>query len=283
MIKKITAHLLCFALFSSPLHAVTHWTDIFSSTLSTSYSFYDQDSEFEAAQHFFSAELLLDGNIAFGDLYQLQLKPRLRFDNQQRVNGQLQLQEHDVARPAATFEELHLTRYGEQFEFSIGKQVFSWGMGDLLNPTDDINPIDILDPLNSEKLGQLALSLRYLGNTVNLHAVVVVDPDASRIPEINNRWFRSTTPIQTAAASILGFVPDVVFTPAVLETRPRFGLQLSSSSLLAGWDMELTYFYGHDPIGVYASELTSSQVNLSRVFPEFDEVGAGFFYHFWRI
>ena len=247
-----------------------------STSLTSSYAFYQEKSDFEDAQHFFEGKLLVDGHLELGENYQLQFKPSLRFDNRDRMNSKVQFRENDEARPAVTFQELTLTRYSEQFEISFGKQVFSWGTADLFNPTDNINPVDLLDPLNTSKLGQTSLSVRYLGESSDFHSVLLLKPTPSRLPSDTNRWFRSMQTIQDLATPLFGFTPDINIGDQIENDNIRFGFQLTSSHWLDGWDIELSYFHGYDPIGVYLPKMTSTAINLVRVFPEFDEYAIGF-------
>jgi hypothetical protein len=245
-------------------------------SLKTSYAVYDRASPFSSERHYFNSELLLDINSMFAEGFQLQLKPQLRFANHNQTNNKLQYREKDASRPTATLKEAHLSYFGERYEIALGKQIFSWGKADLINPTDDLNPVDILDPLNSKKLGQSALSVRYLGDKINLHGVVLIEPDPSRTPTENSRWFRSTVPIQQAVMAQLGFTPEIQFTDPEFEQGLRYGLQLTSSTLAEGWDIELSYFHGYEPVGVYDSTFSGTQLLLNRAFPEFDEWGLGF-------
>lgn len=245
-------------------------------TVEFDYAYFDRKSEFESRQHTASTSLLIEGNIDLTNNTFIEFKPLLRADNHNFVENQFQYKEDKEKRPSITFNELYFIHYGEQFEFSIGKQIFSWGLGDLINTNDDLNPVDILDSIDSEKLGQSSISGRYLGDRFNLHGAVVFQPAPARLPQQDSRWFISLSPLQEAMTPKYGFAPEVSFADASSVDAPNIGLQLTSSSWFTGWDTEFTYYSGHDPVGVYLLDLEPTRLKLTRHYPKFHEYGAGF-------
>ena len=58
--------------------------------------------------------------------------------------------------------------------------------------------------------------------------------------------------------------------------QSQFGLRISSSSLLDGWDLGLIYNYGHQSTGVFRGDVTPGGVVASLHYPRYFEVGASF-------
>ena len=56
------------------------------------------------------------------------------------------------------------------------------------------------------------------------------------------------------------------------------GLRLRSSSLIDGWDLELSAFHGHDSFGLFDAALLFPPVRIEveQIYPEYNEVGGGF-------
>jgi hypothetical protein len=267
---------LTFSLLAMPLSSLAFDDVSIEPSINSTFSQYDQSNAFESSKQFLDVEFMFDINLNLSETVHLQMTPRFRADNRDRVDSNLYFSETHEQRDAVGFNELILNYYGEKFEINLGKQLISWGSSDIYNPSDDINPIDSLDPLNSAKIGQNALSIRYLGELLNFHTVAIYEGFPGRLPNEQNRWFISTQALQDAAQLLLGFAPAIVLGETIPNDDLLYGLQIESSQLIAGWDLEFSYFHGADPIGVYLSELTGTDLNLIRIYPAFDEYALGF-------
>jgi len=242
-------------------------------------AYFRHDTPYENAPITLVARLHYEQNWQLADNTALLFKPRLGFDKGNLYADKATLHEKNHARSNFALEELTLTHYIDNFELSVGKQVFSWGLGDMYNPTDHLNPVDTLDPLDNRKLGQWSASLLYLGRSSNLNLIFIPRRSASRLPEQNNRWFRSLEAIQTAAAAQLGVIPDINLSRQIDHHRSTTGVQISSGQWLPGWDIELSYLHSQDAVGVYLPEVIAqprgTQLDLVRVFPQFGETSVG--------
>jgi hypothetical protein len=238
-------------------------------------AYYQHDNLYDADAFTLETQLRYEQNWQLTDSTTLLFKPRLGFDKGDLYSDKATLHEKNRSRSKFAVEELTLTHYLNNFELSVGKQVFSWSLGDMYNPSDHINPVDTLDPIDSQKLGQWSASLLYLGASANLNLIYIPRRSASRLPEQDNRWFRSIGAVQTAAAAQLGFVPSINLTRQVDHHRSTVGAQIISAQWLSGWDVELSYLHSQDATGVYLPELVGSQLDLVRVFPRYDEASVG--------
>jgi hypothetical protein len=237
--------------------------------------YYPQDNDFNPDSLRLETRLSYEQNWQLAENSTLLFKPRLGLDNGNLYGGAATLHEKNKSRSTFAIEELTFTQYVNNFEFSVGKQIFSWGLGDMYNPSDRVNPVDTLDPLDNLKLGQWGISLLYLGDSSNINLIYIPRRSASRLPQQNNRWFRSVQAIQTAAAAQLGFTPEINLERQIDRNSVSSGVQITSSQWLPSWDVELSYLHSQDATGVYLPELSGIQLDLIRVFPSFDEASLG--------
>ena len=237
--------------------------------------YYPNENEFDNDSLALETQLRYEKTWQLTDNSTLLFKPRLGFDSGSLYSGTVALHERDRDRSAFAVEELTYTRYFNNFEFSVGKQIFSWGLGDIYNPSDHVNPVDTLDPLDNQKLGQWSASFSYLGDSSNINLIYIPRRSVSRLPRQNNRWFRSVQAIQTAAATQLGFTPEINLERQIDHHSATAGVQVTSAQWLPNWDVELSYLRSQDAIGVYLPELSGTQLDLIRVFPGFDEASVG--------
>ncbi|MFT7531115.1 MAG: hypothetical protein ACI9FD_002126 [Gammaproteobacteria bacterium] len=237
--------------------------------------YYPQNSDFDSDSLTLETRLRYEQNWQLTDNSTLLFKPRLGLDNGNLYGGTATLHENNKSRSTFAIEELTFTQYVNNFEFSVGKQIFSWGMGDMYNSSDHVNSVDTLDPLDNLKLGQWGTSLLYLGNSSNINLVYIPRRSPSRLPQQNNRWFRSVQAIQTAAAAELGFTPEINLERQIDRHSASSGVQITSSQWLPNWDVELSYFHSQDATGVYLPEVNGTRLDLIRMFPSFDEASLG--------
>jgi hypothetical protein len=190
------------------------------------------------------------------------------------------MHENDLQRPAGTFSELHLTYYGEKFELAVGKQILSWGPSPAYRVFDSVNGTDLLDVPTLHKIGVPAISfLRY--GKVDFQAVVVPLFTPNRLPQASNRWTILPEDVLQQIEDVVGFEPPIVLERLLPEEdweTLQGGIRLRSSSLIDGWDFELSAFHGQDPFGLFDAALLFPPVRIEveQFYPEFNEVGAGF-------
>ena len=127
---------------------------------------------------------------------------------------------------------------GGPFELSLGKQFYAWGTADVFNPTDNLNPRDYMDPIDSEKMAVYSLAARVSSNGLSLTFVVVPAFTPSRLPLGDSRW---APPVDTS--NVVGIlaprdVPAVTFDNIEYAARLRWTIM--------GWDVSASYFEGYE-------------------------------------
>ena len=241
---------------------------------------YPEESKLEDRDYLLEAELELEISAQLSDRWQLTMIPLLQGDAGNKTASEFHLLEDAAQRPAATFRELHLTYYGDSFELAVGKQTFSWGTGDALRPTDNLNPADLLDLPTAEKIGVPALSIFRFGEKVDFEIVALPFFVSNRLPGIQNRWAIVPDSIDEDFRRRFDVAPRLGDIQLNLREHDldnvQAGLRLSSSSLVSGWDLELSAFRGFDPFGLLRSEIRTPFVDLTFLYPEFWEVGGAF-------
>jgi hypothetical protein len=244
------------------------------------YMGYDEESEREERKNFGEAELRIEITGRLTEDLQLVAIPLLQGDFADKTEEELRFLDDRRERPLATFEELHLTYYGETFEVSVGKQIFSWGVSQGLKPTDNLNAADFLDVPTAHKLGIPALSfLRY--GKVDVQVVVAPRFTPHRLPGPENRWVILPEAALRQIEEAAGIAPIIVIDqllPEETSDKIQTGVRLRSSSLVDGWDLELSAFHGLDPFGLFTARLAFNplRVLVDAFYPEYTEVGGGF-------
>ncbi|MCP4273647.1 MAG: hypothetical protein GY781_17100 [Gammaproteobacteria bacterium] len=238
----------------------------------------------------FEFDLKMDfkGNVLDSTTYTI--SPRLRFDNVSWASGIIdEIREADEDRFVLNIDEGYLTHSSDKYDISVGKIKYEWGTADGYNPTDNINPYDFTDVPTSEKIGVPSISFNYFHEMANLEFVFVPVFTPSRLPGLDNRWIGSLSEVRKNFNQA-NFIRGRKELPVSNLDNSQFAIRLSSSTLVDGWDLSLSYYDGIDPIGVLRGELDTSvvlagllqgktvlpNVTLFRVFPHYREIGADF-------
>ena len=192
--------------------------------------------------------LSLDTVYDLGDAATLTMEPVLRWDNRHFSAGVIdKLRDRDKRRPHLDLHEGYLTVRTDNADIHLGKRIYSWGKADAFNPTDNLNPYDLLDFPDSEKMGIFSLAVEY--SQVNYGIDLVFSPlfTPSRLPEPDNRWFPQ----------------DLLGLPGQMRDRDLPSNTLGNSQFagrfrftLHGWDFALSYYHGLDHIPVVERRMT---------------------------
>ncbi len=148
--------------------------------------------------------------------------------------------------------EGYLTLYGKNLDLRLGKQIITWGVGDLVYITD-VFPKDWAGfitgaPVEYLKKGSTALRANYESKGVGLEAIV--------IPQFENDTFPSSDRLSF-------FTPYLQAANRVLDASelPEYGLRLSKT--LRGFSSSLYLFSGRDPFPTVHFDPTSSTATTS--------------------
>jgi hypothetical protein len=262
-----------------PARGEVEWSPV-TGEFTARYMGYEEDSPREDRNHFGEGELVLTITAKLTEKLQLVAKPLLQYDTADKTVDEAEFHENEFQRPAATFEELHLTYYGESFELSFGKQILSWGPSPLYKPTDNLHATDFLDVPTVHNIGVPALSMIAYGQ-VDVQFVIIPLFTPHRLPEADNRWTILPEDVLRQIEDVVGFEPPILLhrnLPRDDWQNMQAGLRLRSSTLIDGWTLELSAFHGQDPFGLFDSALLFPPVRIEveQIYPEYNEVGAGF-------
>ena len=103
----------------------------------------------------------------------------------------------------------------------------------------------------------------------------------NRLPQADNRWTILPEDVLRQIEEVTGFEPPILLErnlPKDEIQNVQAGLRLRSSSLIDGWDLELSAFHGHDTFGLFDAALLFPPVRIEveQIYPEYNEVGGGF-------
>jgi|GEM_PF-1789512 len=253
---------------------------------------YGRESENEARRYFLDAEILGSLRGRFGDRLHYTLAPQIRFDNADRTEAGFTFSERTSTRPLFTFKEAYAAWYGDVWEVTVGKKIFSWGVGDGFRPADNLNPYDFLDVIEAGKIGIPALSVFRYGEKISTQLVFVPLFIPGRLPATDNRWAFEDAAAEARIHETFGDWYTVAdggrVLPAMSLSEAQYALRLNSSTLLMGWDLSFSYFRGRYAYGVLFLEdvifppadpeagLQPPVLMIEQVYPEYREITAGF-------
>ncbi|WP_255989749.1 DUF1302 family protein [Chitinolyticbacter albus] len=133
---------------------------------------------------------------------------------------------------------------GSSFNFRLGKQLVVWGRADVFNPTDNINPIDLSDQLDTERIPVIMAIANYYWGDNRLQAVVVPRFTANILPDRHSRW-RPSLPAQVEYQGQI----HPIYYQITGSDRPDDDqiatVALKFETSRSGWDWSLSYLYGY--------------------------------------
>lgn len=204
--------------------------------------------------------------------------PQFRWSSGDEDTSSFEFLEDGKRRPNATFKEASLGWSSGAFEVSIGKSIFNWGVADAWNPVDDLNPWDFLDVPTAERIGVPALSLYYLHDLFEIQGVwqPFFTPSRIALPGMENRWLPDPRPFVDGGPPFTDFAFGGRDLPAHQWDHGQFGLRLTSSTLIDGWDLGLTYFRGNQSAGVFRAQPAGTTLVAELEYPRYHQIGMSF-------
>lgn len=248
--------------------------------LTSDYFGYFSDGPGAGDRHLVRGDLKLKFEGSLGENLVYTVTPHIRQDSGGNGVNTFEFRENNSRRSLVTFHEASLDWLGEQFQISVGKKIFNWGVSDAYQPLDDLNPRDFLDVPTNERIGVPALSIYHLHKLFEVQAVWEpwFSPSRLPLPGMDNRWLGDFRSIQARLSQQLGFPVGLRFAgrrlPADQFANGQFGARISSSSLVAGWDFALTYFRGRLAEGVFVGDLQGTTLVATVEYPRYHEFGA---------
>lgn len=152
-------------------------------------------------------------------------------------------------RPHVWPEELYLGLVHDWLEVRAGWQRFAWGTGDLLNPTDNLNPLDFSDLFDARRISVFAASAR-----------VQLDPFAIEVVSIPT-FTRSRLPLPGKRFDLLRNSPITITRPDDPDGSLE-NVQWGARAVVRkfGWDVSLSAFTGYE-------DIPSADLNIISVLP----------------
>ena len=214
--------------------------------------------------------LRLDIEQKFEENWRLFLSPQWKADTANYTAGPwMDFRDTTLRDPYFYLREGHVKYSGGDYDFSVGKQFFSWGTADGYNPTDNLNPRDFHDVPDREKMGIFSFSASYFPPDSSLSLVIIPLFTPSRLPVIHSRWIGNaniTSPIDPAALGVV--VPPGIGIrrrelPGARLDKIQVGLR--GKTTLSGWDLSLSYFDGFDTLPVVRVTETVARPRFNRM------------------
>ncbi|MCA9520951.1 MAG: hypothetical protein KC609_08255 [Myxococcales bacterium] len=155
----------------------------------------------------------------------------------------------------------------KNLEIVVGRKIVSWGAADIFNPTDNINPDDLEDPLKfGENIANNIVQIKYTPSKYfNLEVVWVPVFRAAQVPpwtiigfddpklinirprDVKEKVFNFYDLRQGLAAKGAVFLTNGrVFLPKTSAANSMVGTKISST--VGTFDLSLSYFYGRDDL-----------------------------------
>lgn len=195
----------------------------------------------------------------------------------------------DIADPSRN--RVYLDEYYIRFpvsisSFKIGKQIYTWGQGDLIKPTNNLNPIDYSDFLDTEDetMGVLSVSLCVPYKRWMFEGVIIPLFTPNKLPETNSRWY----------TKLPDLMPNPLNPHELLHTQYTFispdlpsddwrSLQLAGriSGTIKNFDVAMSYYYGYNKFPFFDKSLhhlsqDTMYLNIQKRYSRIQSVGGDF-------
>jgi len=179
-----------------------------------------------------------------------------RVDEHVRIFGDMKIRTdlpQSTVRTAVIPLEAFLDIDIKQFNLRAGYQIFSWGVADIYNPTDILNPRDYTDIFDFEKDGMPALRFTYTREKLSFEGIWMPFPLESELPYEDSRFvqpFLST--INNPLFPVIGIPPANVdltvnyLTPPMSIRSSQFAARVLAT--VGRFDLGLSYFNGFEKI-----------------------------------
>ncbi len=215
-----------------------------------------------------SFSLLIKTNTAYGSSLSFYGEIRSGFDGSAKIaQGHGLLLPYDKVYPSKDWylevPEAYFSIYLTEADLRIGIQKFSWGTLDMINPTDNLNPLDMRHVMTAraleKKVGIPALRV-LCGSTYSYEAIWIPFPVPYRFPDLADRWY---PPMFRALESITipPYPPISVNITNEGEDLPAYTFQngecgVRISRTIGSVDIGFSYFNGYDRKPVFESNGT---------------------------
>lgn len=245
-------------------------------------AYYHKKSDLEPEDFHLSGDATLSLSRALTDDIIFKIDPRGNFDSLYTSGVQLFVEDREY-RPAFTLNEVLLSWYGETAEAEVGKKIYSWKVADTYSPLDTLNPRDIIELLDPQKIGVPSASFLKMFDDFSFQAVWLPLFMPDRQPDDNSRWAGDDPEGRRAFINRFGMEPVNIDMGRDLPDNPwdkmSIAGRLSSSTLLSGWDLALIYRHGYSTQGVLRNDISAldlPNVYQTTEYPRYNLYGTSF-------
>jgi hypothetical protein len=140
-------------------------------------------------------------------------------------------------------------------DLKVGRQRIAWGTADKLNPTDNVNALDLSDPWDfGRHLGSDGVQLSVYAGSIELTGVAVAQFTPAVLPTGNWATALMGQAIEAPSGLTLGTVSTSVTLPGLtLADSLNAGVRIKGN--LLGYDLSVSYLYGRQSLPVIDSEV----------------------------
>ena len=165
-------------------------------------------------------------------------------------------------------------------DLKVGRQRIAWGTADKLNPTDNVNALDLSDPWDfGRHLGSDGVQLSVYAGGITITGLAVAQFTPAVLP--TGQWATALMPqaVQAPPGLSLGTVTTNVTLPGLtLADSLNAGLKIKGN--LIGYDLSVSYLYGRQSLPIIDSEvitpsgMTAVNASVNLVYPREHVFGA---------
>jgi hypothetical protein len=159
------------------------------------------------------------------------------------------------------------------FVSQVGMNTFSWGITDVYNPLDVINPRQYYDPFNSEKLGVPSILLKEKAGSMSFEVVYVPWQLRTLLPGENSRWLpRGQLQVTAASGDYTIVAPNDA--PTYVYEKDQVWDNALSNNMAARWLLHAGHFdfslEGYEGVGSFPDLVPDVQTRVLSVSPQID-------------
>lgn len=190
----------------------------------------------------------------------------------------------DSQRNRVLLKESYLDFVFSNWDLRVGKQIISWGKADVFNPTNNINPIDYSDILDTEneRIGIWCTNLRFSWLGLNFQTLFAPVFSETIFPQDNSRWLHIPTEIQMNGKDYkVKYNLKNLHIPEKNISNSQYAIKLEKN--IRNLDLSLSYYYGQNDIPESIQKIVSIQndsitIDSHRLYHKYHVVGLDFAY-----
>lgn len=161
--------------------------------------------------------------------------------------------------------EAYMQFRARPFTFTVGNQIFSWGVTDGFSPTDVVNPRRFVSPLSVDKIGTPAATLGVVQGDFVFELIYIPSQRPSVLPGEDSRWLPRSIYVSRAYQGYDILVPNNVqyyyIHPEILDNAQRHNFGGRIRGQIGSLDLSAIYFEGASNSPAVNIALTASAIS----------------------